>query len=182
VICACLPVLDIKVLTLPTVDVPDLLFLRNLIPILDKGFLYFKIWLPAFKRTNCKERELCKVAEGRRSWERWLSGNAYMVEISETSSHLVLRRDFLNSFRVWMKGFHRKRLSSELMLGWSSVSVAPQTMWSMYLGFGGEAAGVLKLDVMDMVDSVFRQSWLAKLTEMNLLLSVVTVACVLYLL
>lgn len=35
-----------KVLTLPTVDVPDVLFSRNLIPILDKGFLYFKIWLP----------------------------------------------------------------------------------------------------------------------------------------
>jgi len=28
----------------------------------------------------------------------------------------------------------------------------------MYLGFSGEAAGVLKLDVMDTVDTVFGQS------------------------
>jgi hypothetical protein len=171
-----------KVLTLPTVDVPDVLFSRNLIPILDKGFLCFKIWLPTFKRTNCKGSELWKVGEGRRSWEGWLSGNAYTGEIRETSSHFVFRRDFLNSFRVWVKGFHRKWQSSELMLGWCSVSVASQIMWSMYLGFGGEAAGVLKLDVMDTVDSVFRQSWLAHMTKMDLLLRVLSVACVLYLL
>jgi len=28
----------------------------------------------------------------------------------------------------------------------------------MYLAFGGEAAGILKLDVMDTVDTVFGQS------------------------
>jgi len=108
------------------------------------------------------------MGEGRRSWEGWLSGDAYKGEIRETSSHCVLRRDFLNSFRVWVKGFHRKRPSFELMLGWSSVSVASQRMWSMYLGFGGEAAGVLKLDVIDTVDTVFGQSWLAQMTEMDL--------------
>jgi hypothetical protein len=44
-----------KVLALPTVDVPDLLFSRNLIPILDKGFLYFKIWLPHKRRQIVRE-------------------------------------------------------------------------------------------------------------------------------
>jgi len=44
-----------KLLTLPTVDVSDVLFSRNLIPILDKGFLCFKIWLPHQKGQIVRE-------------------------------------------------------------------------------------------------------------------------------
>jgi len=51
-----------KVLTLHTVDMPDVLFPRNVNPILDKGFLYFKIWLPhqrgqMVKEVKCKRLE-----------------------------------------------------------------------------------------------------------------------------
>jgi len=52
-----------KVLTLPTVDVPDVLFSRNLIPILDKGFPYFKIWLPR-QRVQIVREAKCE------RWER----------------------------------------------------------------------------------------------------------------
>jgi hypothetical protein len=52
-----------KVLTLLTVDVPDVLLSRNLIPMLDKGFQYFKIWLPHQRGQIIREVK-CE------SWER----------------------------------------------------------------------------------------------------------------
>jgi hypothetical protein len=125
---------------------------------LDKGFLYFKIWLP-HQRVQIVREVKCERWEREGGPEK--GGCQEMltrVAVGETSFHCVLRRDFLNSSRVWVKGFHRKRPSCELMLGWSSVSVAFQTMLSMYFGFGGEAAGVLKLDVLGTVDTVFGQS------------------------
>jgi hypothetical protein len=52
-----------KVFTLPTVDVPDVLFSKNLITTLDKGFLYFKIWFP-------RQRKQIVIQVKCERWER----------------------------------------------------------------------------------------------------------------